>query len=535
MRTDIIRMYKDIHGWVGIISGLALFVAFYAGAITMFEEPLQRWASAPLRAEALTPLDRTAELIAKVVSAHPEAAKEYDIVLAPGPENPGRMRWPASDDDRHQPLYFHADLRADGSLAVTGEGASPVAQFIDVLHQQVGLPFDHEIAMPIMGAIALLYGIALVSGVIVLLPTFLHDLFALRFGKNIKRMWLDVHNVLGVFSLPFHLVMVLTAVVFAFHDQFYDAQELALAPKSALSQSQKVEPRAVDPSRVALSPERIAVALAEQAPGFTPTLLSYRNARNGLSLRVTGNDSRYVQRGATFGVALVDPYTGTIVSGDYLPGHQSGWFVAVTSFFALHFGNFGGAPVRWSYFLLGLTGAFIFYTGNLLWIESRRKRERGAGQVVQSRSVRVMSSVTVGVSLGCVAGISLTVAAAKWLPQSNDAYLWHSWLYYGVFVSSAAWAVMRGAGRSAIELLWLCAMTTALIPLSSLIGWVSGATWNHPDSTGLVDAVAVIATMSFGAMALATRTRLRDARVGVWFLSREARETGATSYRSLDQ
>ncbi len=47
IRTDIVRMYKEIHGWVGIVSGLALFIAFYAGAITMFEEPLQRWASPP--------------------------------------------------------------------------------------------------------------------------------------------------------------------------------------------------------------------------------------------------------------------------------------------------------------------------------------------------------------------------------------------------------------------------------------------------------------------------------------------------------
>ncbi|MGF7151996.1 putative iron-regulated membrane protein [Sphingomonas zeicaulis] len=42
MRTDIIRTYKDIQSWVGIIAGLALFIAFNAGAITMFEEPLQR-------------------------------------------------------------------------------------------------------------------------------------------------------------------------------------------------------------------------------------------------------------------------------------------------------------------------------------------------------------------------------------------------------------------------------------------------------------------------------------------------------------
>src|SRR3546814_7457542 len=79
--------------------------------------------------------------------------------------------------------------------------------------------------MPIMGGIALLYAVAIVSGVICLLPSLVKDLFALRFGKNLKRMWLDLHNVLGLFSLPFHIIMALTSVVFAFHDQFYDEQD----------------------------------------------------------------------------------------------------------------------------------------------------------------------------------------------------------------------------------------------------------------------------------------------------------------------
>jgi len=79
-----------------------------------------------------------------------------------------------------------------------------------------------------MGAISLLYMVAIVSGLVVLLPSLVSDLFALPVtAKNVKRMWLDVHNVLGLFNLPFHIIMALTAIVFAFHDQFYDAQALA--------------------------------------------------------------------------------------------------------------------------------------------------------------------------------------------------------------------------------------------------------------------------------------------------------------------
>lgn len=47
LRADFVQLYRDVHSWVGIVAGLFLFVAFYEGSITMFEEPLQRWASGP--------------------------------------------------------------------------------------------------------------------------------------------------------------------------------------------------------------------------------------------------------------------------------------------------------------------------------------------------------------------------------------------------------------------------------------------------------------------------------------------------------
>ncbi len=513
IRTDIVKMYIDVHSWVGVICGLALFIAFYAGAITMFEEPLQRWASPPMSLGEATPLERTPELLAKVVAAHPKAARRHEIVLEPGPESPGRLRWTEGGDEHHPGEVFHANLAADGSLRVSSEGPSPVAQLVDTLHQQVGLPFDHEIAMPIMGAISLLYAIALVSGVFVLLPSLVKDLFALRVGKNIKRMWLDVHNVLGLFSLPFHIVMALTAVVFAFHDQFYEAQIRAFSdPAKAETAAPRDSPGA-EPTGPLLPPQVIVARLAEQAPGFTPLRLGYsrRGPDGPVGLRIEGFAPRYGLRGPTFGVALADPYTGRIVSGDYLPGHQNGWFKALTSFFALHFGNFGGDTVRWAYFALGIAGAALFYTGNLLWVESHRKRRRkGAEPIEQSRSVKVMANITVGVSLGCMAGISLTIAAAKWGLPAAHLPAWHGGLYYAAFLAAVGWAFVRGAPRAAVELLWVTVAATLLIPLSSLAS-LAGASWSHGGSGRLVDVTAVLAAAAFAWTAVKARHRMAGA------------------------
>lgn len=224
IRNDVIKVYKDVHIWVGILSGLMLFIAFYAGAITMFEKPLERWATPPSSLAAPPPLAGAEVLLQAVLAEHPQAAKNYLIIIEPTVDAPARVIWREPGKSRRQFTEFGASFADDGSLQVEQLRKAPVAQLVDTLHQLVGLPFPDALARPIMGAVALLYAVALVSGLIIFLPTLAKDLLAMRIGHNIKRLWMDVHNALGVVSLPFHVVMALTCVVFAFHDEFYDVQ-----------------------------------------------------------------------------------------------------------------------------------------------------------------------------------------------------------------------------------------------------------------------------------------------------------------------
>ena len=177
----------------------------------------------------------------------------------------------------------------------------------------------------------------------------------------------------------------------------------------------------------------------------------------------------------------------------------------------LHFGSFGGNPVRWLYVLMGLAGAALFYTGNLLWVESRRRKRKGPETPAQKLSGWVLGCLTVGVSLGCVAGISASLAATKWLPALvADLKAWHTGIYYAVFVAAIGWAFLRGASRGAVELLWLSAVFTLAIPLSSLAGvWGIGGAWSHAGSWP-VDVTALLSVPVLLYIARRTRLRLRQ-------------------------
>ncbi len=77
MRSEFIRIYKSVHTWTGIVAGMALFIAFYAGAITVFKEPLARWATPPSATygRALS-LDEVPALIERTLQQHPAAGRD---------------------------------------------------------------------------------------------------------------------------------------------------------------------------------------------------------------------------------------------------------------------------------------------------------------------------------------------------------------------------------------------------------------------------------------------------------------------------
>lgn len=210
---------------------------------------------------------------------------------------------------------------------------------------------------------------------------------------------------------------------------------------------------------------------------------------------------------------MLSAVTGELIKDSTRPSRQNPERRASETFYGLHTGQYEGMTIAWAYFFLGLAGAWLFYSGNLVWIETRRKLARRGGEVEQLRSTRLLGSATVGVCLGCVAGLSLTIVAAKWLHgRVADLNQWHEFVYYAVFLGSIAWAFARGAARAAVHLLWLCAGATLAIPLTTIgaqLFPVLGM-WAHGSAATIgVDVVAFIGALGFAWMAVATTRRIR--------------------------
>ncbi|WEF34962.1 PepSY-associated TM helix domain-containing protein [Pseudoduganella chitinolytica] len=528
IRSDILRVYQAVHTWGGICAGMLLFIGFFGGALTMFKAPLERWVSAPVvPVQALAPA-QVDKVVAGVLAQYPAAREEFTLHVARDEHTPAPVSWQAGESGHEVDfglVRWQATLDADGRLAVTQQQPSLLAELIDMLHRTGGIPGtlgEEYLGIYVMGVAGLLYFLALVSGVILLLPTLVKDFFALRPGKNRKRFWLDAHNILGITSLPFHIVISITVVVFAFHDQFYDGLRGIVYRDQPMFSPPAIGATPRDATKL-LPASELVRRVQQQAPGFEVTELLYMGVESPRPIvRAAVASPRHLVQAAETGFVIVQPYSGAILSTSMLPGQGNTWSALVAPFFALHFGSYGGMTVRWLYFAFGLAGAALFYTGNLLWIEKRRKNQLKNGPLpAQPRRTLHIAAATVGVCLGSVAGIGACLVAAKWLhafgAHANSAYLT---VYYTVFLACVAWAFVRGAARAGSELLGACALAAAAIPATSLAAAFMPALgmWTHTSPATLgVDGTALLLAAAFAWAATRAARRARNgAADSVW-------------------
>ncbi len=514
LASSTLRIFTGIHSWVGLVAGMALFVAFYAGAITVFQQPLQRWASMHDAATATTPATpaQAQALLDEVLARHPAARTHVGMTL------------PGSDYALMSAYWQDADgtwrfaTTDDGAGSAVEPGAA-LPELVNELHYALGAP---PFGTWLMGLVSLLYGVALVSGVVIHLPTLVRHLFALRSGHNLKRFWQDAHNVVGVLSLPFHMMFAVTGAVLclllvamlALNPLLYRGQLMA-ASGAAMNTAPVVAPAHRDKPLLPLATLRrraVETASAHGVAGFRPAYMKLANAGDAHAvIEITGT----APHGLGAGAVALDATDGRVLATQ-LPGSRDANHATLAATYALHFGDYGNAVVAWLYFLLGLGGAFLFYSGNLLWIEKRRRRR----QPVQGRAQVAMARATVGICIGLCVAVSASFVAAQWLPALgiDDTFA------YGIcFASWAAcllWSAWRPPARAAYQLLGTAAAVTAAIPLVHGIAtgwwpWRSLAA-GHVALAG-VDVVALAMAFGFTALARATFLRARKgAPCSVW-------------------
>lgn len=474
MKSSTIRTFQTVHTWAGLLAGFALFVAFYAGALTVFHHDIATWQNPPWRSEPARDMP-VQTMIDRLLKAHPKAGAYFGIVLAP----PGSAQGPYAYWNDGEEHFATPDKLEQATSDEDAPTRGHLADFVYALHDSLGIPV---IGLYLMGAVSVIYGLALVSGLLIHLPQLLGDLFALRPGRNLKRLWQDAHNAIGVLSLPFHIIFAVTGALMclfvplfaslnliAFDGKLDDAFAKAIATAPTVEAAGRPAPTL--PADVLIARAK-AAALATGVTTFEPDYVHFTHYGDANALvQVRGVSERTL---GTYGTIALHGVTGEVLE-KHVGGTHSVNGLVNSSIYALHFGNFGGRAVQWLYFLLGLGGAFLFYSGNLLWIESRRKRRH----VDQPRKTLVMARATLGVCIGTCLGIAAAFAATAVAGMLGaDPAVPMRVACYGAVAFAAAYACLRPVARAAVELLAITAAAYVAIALADLAR--NAAVWSGP-------------------------------------------------------
>lgn len=511
MRAQTLKAYQWLHTWTGIAAGLVLFIAFVGGALTMFRDPIARWERPPARhvQVAIGDVDR---LAAAVLAAHPAAAARLGVMW-PTMAMPDPTAFWFEDRRWHYAALDRRPSNESNSSALVSLDAPRLAAFVNRLHYALALP---PFGMYLMGAVSVVFGFALVSGLIMHLPRLTRDLFALRPGKNRKRFWQDAHNALGFFALPFYAMVAITgafmclttAIVFIFNIAFGHELSAALPAMSA-PVAHAVSSSPEDPGNAApLRAGQLLGAARRRVPEFEPgwiTFIDYGKA--GGFVEMWGDVPQAL---GTQGAIALRLNSGTVI-GSQTAGSRDANHAIGSAIYGLHFGTYGGQALRWIYFTLGLGGAAMVLTGNLMWLEARRKRDAA----MQPRAARNVARATVGVCVGTCVGIAAAFVGALCWPEVGAARS------FGIALAACiGYCALRVPIIAARDLLTVAATASASIAIAdaSLTGdGLANSIARHDWALAGIDVAALLASSVFAYCArIAHRRATRGAATGVW-------------------
>lgn len=361
MSATAIRRWSSVHRWSSLLSTLFLLLLCATGLPLIFHDEIDRALGYGVTAEsaAARPLSTDA-IVAEVLARHPGGHVQFVLwdLDTPGVVALAVGRAANSPPGENQAVYVDA-----ASGKVLSEGAldrGPMGA-IRKLHAELFLGPAGGLAL---GIVALLFLAALVSGVVVYTPFARREAFGVVRATSSRIRWLDLHNLVGMATLGWALAVGATGLINSWGGiavQVWQAQELSHMAAAA--------PLGRTPAKVSI--DAVVASARAAAPGMTPLFVAMPGsvltspAHFGVFMRGDAPLTEHLLK-----PVLVEAATGQVAGVRELPWYMKGLFLAQP----LHFGDYGGLPLKVIWALLDALTIWVLASGLYLWLGRRPGR-----------------------------------------------------------------------------------------------------------------------------------------------------------------
>jgi uncharacterized iron-regulated membrane protein len=363
MKSQTIRRWSFIHTWSSLICTLFLLMLAITGLPLVFHHEIEELTGdAPALKEM--PANTTRMDLQQLVKAA-EAHRPGEVVQYFGwdedePNGMYAFMGKTAGGDPNDTHTFMLDARS-GEAVETPSANGGFMNIMLRLHVDMYAGLPGKLLLAFMG---LLFVLAIISGVVLYAPFMRRlDFATVRPNKSTRVRWLDLHNLIGVVTLTWAFVVGLTGVLNACAD-------LVIAQWRNDSLAAMVAPYRDAPPLTARAPATDLLRIAQTTvPGAEPSFIAFPGSR-------FSSEHHYAvfMKGSTHLTShlltpvLIDAETLNVTAIVSSPWYMDALLLSQP----LHFGDYGGMPMKILWGILDVLTIIVLGSGVYLWWVRRR-------------------------------------------------------------------------------------------------------------------------------------------------------------------
>lgn len=368
MSPAALRRWSWVHKWSSLVCTLFMLLLCLTGLPLIFSHEIDHLVGDEVEMPALpagTPHVSLDRIVAAAEAHHPGLVPLY---LFAGDDDPDL--WMAKmdtrvDTDERLARFAYVDARSAEILGEPNFGEG----FMSVMYR---LHVDLYAGLPgklFLGAMGLLLLVALVSGVVLYAPFMRKLEFGTVRRQRRQTRWLDLHNLIGIVTLVWALVVGFTGVINTWADlilQAWQRDQVAVLQSGGAQTLLAADSRLAPPADGSLQAALDRVMAA--APGMKADMIAFPG-----TLRATPDHFAVMLLGDTpltsrmTRALLVDPANGEVLEAAGRPWYVTAFMLSEP----LHFGDYGGLPLKILWGLLDLLTIIVLGSGLYLWWKKR--------------------------------------------------------------------------------------------------------------------------------------------------------------------
>jgi uncharacterized iron-regulated membrane protein len=348
------KVFFNLHLYAGLAAAVFILIFGLTGSIMAFETELDHmlhWRLSYVTPNG--PARSLANLAGIVAQRYPgQRIGGYGVPADPG------LAYSVSIP--HYTLYIN---QYTGELLGEREGGIDMLGRIHQLHLRLLMLDSPRLGKSIMSwaGVAMLF--LLLSGVYLWWP---YRRFAIKWSGGSRRVWFDVHAVVGIFSFLFLFVLTLTGIMIGFEEKavplFY---KMTNSSPSRIPRVQAAPPPGAQP----IGPDSALEIARSAVPGAAPFQISIPGPKGAYNIRARFPEDR--TPGGRSAI-VIDQYTGAVVFAEGSRRAPAGARMVIANR-AIHTGDIFGIPSKALMSLACLMAVAQVISGVTLWWKMRKK------------------------------------------------------------------------------------------------------------------------------------------------------------------